>query len=203
MYNIFPLFESIRLENGCFHLLSLHEKRMRKAHLKLFKSALPFNLSDHLMAFNPPGTGLYKCRLVYGKQLSVPEFLPYHRKSIRSLRLIESGAIVYPHKFANRSNINQLLNKRNDCDDVLIVKNGIVTDTSYCNIVFGTGSDWLTPEKPLLEGVQRDYLLNEGIIKKASISIKDIKKFKYFRLINAMIPWEDSSVQNIDNIFGF
>jgi len=60
MENDFPLFESIRVFNGSFQNLALHEKRMQLAQKQLYGKSIFFNLAFFLNTFNPPQNGLYK-----------------------------------------------------------------------------------------------------------------------------------------------
>ncbi len=73
---------------------------------------------------------------------------------------------------------------------MLLVKQGFITDSSYCNIAFREGDQWFTPDKPLLNGVQRQYLLDQEIIRKQEIRLTDLSKFSSFKLFNAMIDWQ-------------
>jgi 4-amino-4-deoxychorismate lyase len=84
-----------------------------------------------------------------------------------------------------------MFDKKGLADDVLIVKNGWITDTSFANILFFDGKRWLTPEKPLLKGTQRENLLRQGLIFQANISPASLPDFSKARLINAMIRFED------------
>lgn len=74
---------------------------------------------------------------------------------------------------------------------MLIVKNGLVTDTSFCNVLFFNGKHWLTPEQPLLRGTRRAALLDQEQIRTAVIGVEDLHYFTKVRLINAMIRFED------------
>lgn len=115
------------------------------------------------------------------------EFIPYAPTPVRSLKVVHSNEIQYQHKFENRDALNHLFTFRDHCDDVLIIKNGFVTDSSYCNVIFSDGKDWFTPHPPLLEGTMRKFLLNEGLIKEARIHVENITDFKAFKLVNAML----------------
>ena len=64
------------------------------------------------------------------------------------------------------------------CDDILIVKQGFITDTSYSNVLFYNGKEWLTPTHPLLKGTQRASLLDQEIIRVAEIRLEDLHHFK-------------------------
>jgi 4-amino-4-deoxychorismate lyase len=196
----YPLLESIRLENGRFALLDWHERRMQRSLLQLYGIGLSIKLSEWLQQFEVPQKGLYKCRVLYGQKLKTPEFIPYIKKPISSLQLVDGEHLDYPLKYSDRNEIGKLFASRNACDDILIVKNGCMTDTSYCNIAFKQNNDWFTPENPLLEGVQRAFLLQQGILKTARITQKDLHQFSHFKLFNAMIGWEESILLSIQNI---
>lgn len=190
--NELPFFESIRLHNGEFCLLALHQQRMIET-LEYHKFNLnKFDLQAYLHGFSIPEKGLFKCRLSYGKTLATPEFIPYRPKTIHTLKLVECDDVSYDFKYNNRAQIAACFARRGQADDVVILRNGLITDTSYCNIVFFDGKQWITAENPLLKGVQSIFLLNQACIKSGSLHRDDIKKFQKFRLINAMMPWDEA-----------
>ncbi|HNS71615.1 MAG TPA: chorismate-binding protein, partial [bacterium] len=75
--------------------------------------------------------GLFKLRVVYSDRFISGTLIPYIPKRIKRLKLVESDDIEYPFKFENRTAIDSLLSYKDKCDDILIVKNGVITDTSY------------------------------------------------------------------------
>ena len=79
------------------------------------------------------------------------------------------------------------------------MKNGLITDTSYANIVFWDGQNWLTPSTPLLAGTKRARLLHESKIKEAEIRVDDLIKYEKARIINALNDLDDS--QDIYNFY--
>jgi len=143
---------------------------------------------------------IFKCRITYAKHIEKIEFLPYQIPTISSLKLVINDEIDYSYKFSDRSQLNRLYEKRGDSDDILIVKHGLITDTSYANVLFYNGKEWLTPTHPLLKGTQRARLLDQEIIRVAEIRLEDLHHFKKARLINAMICFEDALDINILNI---
>ena len=143
---------------------------------------------------------IFKCRITYAKHIEKIEFLPYQIPTISSLKLVINDEIDYSYKFSDRSQLNRLYEKRGDSDDILIVKQGLLTDTSYANVLFYNGKEWLTPTHPLLKGTQRARLLDQEIIRVAEIRLEDLHHFKKARLINAMICFEDALDINILNI---
>jgi 4-amino-4-deoxychorismate lyase len=114
--------------------------------------------------------------------------------------MVVNDEIEYRHKFADRSEIHKLFEKRGNADDILIVKYGQITDTSYANIILFDGKNWLTPSKPMLQGTQRAKLLAEMKIIPASITPVNLPRFSKARLINAMIRFEDEVDLNIGSI---
>ncbi|MEO0570500.1 MAG: aminotransferase class IV, partial [Bacteroidota bacterium] len=85
-------------------------------------------------------------------------------------------------------------------DDILIVRKGWLTDSYYANIIFWDGTGWYTPSTYLLNGTKRSQLLQGGIIQEAPIQLKDLKSFKGFQLINAMLDFKPGVFLSIDNI---
>lgn len=189
------LLESIRLQNGNFHRLSYHQQRMDRSMKELFVEKNSINLFESLKNYKLPSkVGLYKCRVVYEKQIELVEFILYEVNPINSLKVVYDPEIEYAHKYTDRNKIGMLFNQRQYCDDILIIKNGFVTDSSYSNIIFYDGVNWITPNTPLLKGTMRQYLLDTAEIKADTIRVQDIPSFKSFRLINAMRAFDGPEI---------
>jgi 4-amino-4-deoxychorismate lyase len=195
------LIESVKLLDGRFHNLFYHEQRMRTALENLFGVRTDINLKGFLKELTFPKQGLYKCRIVYDDHTREVEFLPYVQKTVDTLRVVESHDISYGYKFADRTEINRLYEIKNGCDDILIIKENRVTDSSYCNIVFKRNGTWATPQAPLLRGTMRQYLLDQRIIQEEDIRKGDIPSFECFKLINAMIGFEGPEMKISNIIF--
>jgi 4-amino-4-deoxychorismate lyase len=158
-----------------------------------------FNLEEFLQNLDWPEKGLFKCRMVYDDNSRDVEFIPYEYKTINSLRVVEHDRVSYEFKYVERRVINRLYDLRKNCDDVLIVKRGLVTDTSYANILFRRGKYWYTPWSALLKGTMRANLLERDLIQEEEIRPEDIKTFETFKIINAM--WEfDAPEIDVSNI---
>src|SRR5688572_20380296 len=193
------LLESIKLVDGEFRNLFYHERRMNRALKFLCGAQEHFDLEDFLKNIDLPKQGLYKCRLVYDDATRDIEFIPYQHKTINSLRVVEHDRISYEFKYADRRMIDRLFELRKACDDILIVKRGQVTDSSYANIVFKKGKFWYTPWSALLKGTMRANLLERNIIIEEEIRVEDIKTFESFKLINAMVEFDGPEL-DISNI---
>jgi len=114
---------------------------------------------------------------------------------------VHHNRISYEFKFQNRKTIDRLFEKREDCDDILIVKGGKVTDSSFANIVFRNGKDWVTPWSPLLKGTMRQKLIETNKIQPEKILEEDIKSFQTFKLINAMMEFDGPEIEVSNIVF--
>ena len=97
--------------------------------------------------------------------------------------------------------LTDLLAQKGNSDDILIVRDGLITDTSFSNIVFSDGDKWFTPEEPLLEGTTRNRLLAEAKIHTAPVRPGDLGQFNTFRLINAMMDLGTGKAHPVSAIF--
>ena len=177
------LLETIKIEEGIVHNLEYHQKRLDRSTQALFKRKSNIVLYNCIKA---PQKGLYRCRIIYDEKIHSIEYIPYIPKEISSLKIITS-TIDYQYKYANRETLNILIASQPETDDILIEKDGLITDTSIANIAFYTEGRWLTPTSPLLEGTVRAKLLDEGFLKKENITIDDLEKYSHVALMNAMI----------------
>lgn len=194
------LFETINVLNRKLQNMEFHNKRFNRSRLEMFGIDEMTKLEDVVEIPSDIDDGIHKCRIIYTEKIDRIEFEPYYPRNIKSLKLIECNDIDYGIKYYNREKINELYEKRGEFDDILIVKNGFITDTSQANIVFWDGSKWITPSTPLLPGTKRQRLINEKKIFEKEIKVKDLKSFKKARVINALIDLEDSPEIKILNI---
>lgn len=182
---MYPLFESIRIENGLPDNLQYHVARMEKSCLQNFGKHLEFNLQKILVP--PSSTGVVKCRLCYNPSEFTIEYTPYQLREIKTLKLVTANNLFYNHKYTDRTAIDNLFQLRQPCDEILIIKNNLITDTSIGNILFFSSEKWFTPETPLLPGTMRQFLLDKGLIHPRKISIEDLNQYQWFKPINAMV----------------
>ena len=88
--------------------------------------------------------------------------------------------------------------KRGEADEIIIIKNGLVTDTSIANIAILHDERWLTPKLPLLEGTTRKRLLNEGKVFESNITPTMLRNADKIALMNAMV---DFDILNLIDIY--
>lgn len=189
------LIETIRFSDGKFQNLDLHIRRIHRA----LNGRPRWDLDGIFSGIAPPGDHIYKIRIVYDRDVASVSTALYTMRAIRTLKLVTDNNIMYDHKFEDRNDLERAFAQRDDCDDVLIVKNGKVTDTSYSNIIFRKGDRWFTPTTCLLNGTMRQYLLDAGAIESLPVSTADLAQFSHFKVINAMLRDEapESEVSNI------
>ena len=195
------LIESIKLLDGKFHNLSYHEQRMAFSLKKLFGHNELVDLQPYLYSKSFPRKGLHKCRILYDQRTMETAFTPYAPRPLETFRIVEDDMIEYDLKFADRSALDRLFQRRGQCDDILIVRNGRVTDSSAANVVFRKGASWYTPASPLLKGTMRQNLLDQKNIREEEISKKDIRSFETFKVINAMLEFDSPEIEVSNIVF--
>jgi len=136
-------------------------------------------------------SGVVKCRILYDTSVRLIEFEHYTPRIVHSLQLVNSDDIDYSHKWADRTALNELLKQKGDADDIVIVKNGQITDMSYANIVLKLNGELFTPKNCLLKGTRRQQLLNEGFISERVLTVSDYNRAESVILINAMLGLEN------------
>jgi 4-amino-4-deoxychorismate lyase len=97
----------------------------------------------------------------------------------------------YDVKYTNRTWINDALHNATT-DEVIFIKNKLIKDASYANVVLFDGVTWYTPRQPLLAGTKRALLIQENIIQERDIYIDQFNNYSRLKFINAMMLWEES-----------
>lgn len=170
--------------------LDWHNKRLNETRRHFFADANELDLRDYLVLPENLDDGVYKCRVVYDREIVDVTFHPYLPKSVHSLKLVIDDHADYSYKFENRAKLEFLLTQKGEADDILIVRDQCLTDTSYSNIALFDGLHWYTPDTYLLNGTCRQRLLAEGILRECRITLHDLARFEDIRPINAMLVLE-------------
>lgn len=179
--------ESLRVVDGHICNLAYHQQRMNKTRLEVFRQPTPLLLNDVFKGIKAP-SGLAKLRFVYDEAgIHDISCTPYTRKNIHSLRLVTANDIDYRYKSVDRSALNQLKEKQGECDEILIIRNNHITDTSYTNVALYDGKQWFTPSTPLLQGTMRQSLLDGGLLQERELLVSDLPNYKQISLFNAMM----------------
>jgi 4-amino-4-deoxychorismate lyase len=168
---------------------------MKEARQDLWNCTSPIGLPDLIRVPGEFCTGVVKCRIEYGPEILAITYMFYKKKPVRSFRLIECDTAKYPYKYCDRGQFEVLLDGKQNCDEIIIVRNGQITDTSYTNLIFWDGCSWYTPAKPLLAGTCRARLLEEKLVMPIDIRPADLDGFRGVKLINAMrVPEEEEMI---------
>ena len=179
------LLETIKIVDGKPLYPDYHQQRVKNT-LQTLGYHNRFDLKDYI---DPPKEGVYRCRVIYNDVVVKVEYLPYQLSAINSLKLLHCDTIEYSLKYENREKLNALFGLREACDDILIVKNSLLTDTTKANIALFDGSKWFTPTLPLLYGTTRSRLLDEKKIFEKSLHVNDISNFSKVAVLNAMLDF--------------
>lgn len=199
---MFRFIETIKIVDAIPQNLEYHRIRMTNT-LSHFYSRN--NLPDIENIIAVPTlfkSGLVKCRVEYSDVDYEVQYDFYTPRNIQTLKLVKCDTIDYEFKFSDRRMLKELLLDKGDCDEILIVKNGMITDTSYTNIAFFDRNKWYTPITPLLNGTARMRLIETGQIFEREITIHNFREFDSFILINCMLDNKFSNARSTNSIVG-
>ena len=191
--------ESIKIEDQKAFLLDLHQKRVNQTFAHFGKEG-SIDLVKIFKNLEHDEDGLYKLRIVYDLDKKfTTQLIPYAIPEIENFQLVENNSYDYSFKFEDRKEFERMKTKAKT-EEIIVVKNNHITDTSYSNILFLKGKEWFTPTTYLLNGVMRQHLLHEKKIKETEITLQNIKEFSHFQLINAMNDFDDMFIYPIERI---
>ena len=180
--------ETMCAVNGIIELIDYHNERLNRTRHELFGCNDIIVLNDIIHPDN--SVGCLKVRVVYDASgVTEVSYSPYTPKKIHYLRIVTDDDIDYRYKSTNRTRLQSLASMKGDCDEVLIVRNGLITDTSYTNVAVNINDEWYTPRLPLLKGTRRASLLDKGIIKEKDIYVSDINEKSEIMLFNGMMDF--------------
>lgn len=163
-------FETIKCEDYEVFNLSYHNKRIAKT------IARNFDLSEYISPLNEK---LLRCKVIYNSDEIIDiKYFEYKKKEIKNFKIIKNDKIEYSKKYLNRDSLNKLFEQKESCDEIMIFKNSLLTDTSIANIAIFYDNSWITPKKPLLNGTTRQRYINSGFIKEADITLAMLKNAK-------------------------
>lgn len=186
---MFRFIESIKYKDGIFYNLPYHQTRMNKTQKQFGYGEI--NLIKYLEKVTSPGQqGVYKCRVLYAENIGSIEFVPYSVRKKQKVGVVTNNDIDYSYKFTNRENLEKLI-AGTGFDDIIIIKNGFVTDALFSNLVFESDEGLFTPTTYLLPGTKRQSLLDIQQIDERHIRLEDISSYPKLRFINVMIDLED------------
>ena len=197
---MYQFIETICYEQGSFQRLELHTQRCNKTRYHFFGNqpairletilSIPEHLKDHTV----------KCTVTYGVDILNIEYSVYVIKSVKSLQIVTDNVVDYSFKFADRTQLTSLFDKKGQYDDILIIKDGLITDTSYANIIYLSNNRWYSQQYPLLLGTRLQYYIALNLVTPTRLTFNDLSNFSEARIINAMISLEKSPIIPIGSI---
>ena len=176
-------FETIKCDDYEVMNLSYHCNRIANT------IALNINLQDYIY---PPSNKLLKCKVIYNEEGVVDvEYAEYKKREIKTFKIVFDDNIKYSKKSINRDELNLLFKKRENCDEIIIIKNAIVHDTSIANIAILYNGTWITSKSCLLKGTTRARYLNDNLLIEKDITLDMLKNAQKIALMNAMIDFDE------------
>jgi len=189
------LLETIRVENCIAEALEYHQRRVDRSRFALFGKQSPLVLSDLIDTEAIPGEGIYKCHIIYGKDIENISYMPYIPRVVNRMKVVDAKRIVYDHKYADRTAFEKLKSENPGFDELILIQDGLITDTTFTNIAIWDGTKWYTPERPLLNGTRRQKLIDEGRLFPCEIHYSELKSYSKISLINSMLDLGDCTVE--------
>ena len=195
-----PTFsEVICIIDGQPQHLPYHLKRMEKTIRDIYNKPMPqlqLDIPDEARK------GLFKCRIEYDDAIRSVAFSPYKQKVRKSIALVFDDNICYKYKSTDRRHLAHLVQQAK-ADDVIIVRNGMITDASYCNLVFeDSDGNLFTPSDALLHGTCRQRLIDDGVVEERPIRTDELRHYKTVIFINAMMDICDAQRMAVGQIIG-
>lgn len=179
--------ESLKISEGKVYHLRYHQARINQTAEYFGFSGFCLEKLAETIIFPP--NGLFKWRILYDETgITFQEILPYTPRIISKFVLVPAENLDYSFKFADRTAFSAY-NFGIDAEPIF-VKNGLLTDATYANLIFRRNDEWFTPKTPLLKGVQQQFLIDNHLISEKDISAENLSEFQNFKLINAMMGLE-------------
>ena len=184
--------ETICIQDGQPRHLDDHAERMRRTaqHFGFTAPTLPHDIEARLP--DDLHSGTVRCRVLYDHTLREITFTPYRKRLIERLIAVDAGSMDYAFKYADRSPLARPQIPLAETDELLFVRNGCVTDTSYTNLILRRGDELVTPDTFLLGGTCRRRLLRTGRMRTARVRLSDLPAYDELLLVNAMMPLDEA-----------
>lgn len=187
---MYPYFETLLAQDGSVRHFEYHRQRMERT---LRANGLTVPHSDWFVRLEQELAGLAKERespsrlhVDYDGSTWSVQTGSAPSRPIRTLRLVEDNRISYPYKSTDRSQLDRLFALRGEADDVLIVKEGHLTDTSIANLLLLRHGEWFTPRQLLLLGTTQVRLVDELHLQFVPIAPRELECYEQLWIINAL-----------------
>lgn len=179
------IFETVAIIQGVPRHLAFHQQRLDRSRKALGLEGAVIELDKVIVVPEEYQQGLVRCRINVAEEVQSVTFSPFKPSPVRHLILVERE-ISYPHKFCDRSAFEQLRVEHSEFDDVIITREGMLTDSTMANLALFDGEQWITPTTPLLPGTMRARLVQAGTLLEREVHRRDLPKYQGIVLINAL-----------------
>ncbi len=190
--------ESISVIDGKVQNIGFHQERVNEVFFYNFSEKSAWKLSEILP--NNFEKGWLRMRFIYDEKNYKFEIFPYSKKIIKKIKLVEIEDYEYPFKFEDRRFLVELLEHYPEADEVIMVKNNLLTDSTIGNIALEKNGNWYTPTRPLLNGTKRRKLLKENQLIEREIKKEEIQEFDKIAIINAFLDLEESNMLSVSKV---
>lgn len=129
---------------------------------------------------------VYRLSIEYGYRPTGIRIIEYTFREISSFMTVHDDNIEYALKYADRTSLDRLYSQRSGKDEIIIIKDGHVTDCSIGNLVFLREGRYYTPDTCLLDGLARQELIRKGKVSVVEITEDDIQLYERIFVINSM-----------------
>ena len=185
----FRFIESIRVFNGRAENLKKHQQRIDNTLAFHFDGRGSILLQEIIRHNPPPETGLFKLRIVYADAIEKVEYLSYripHFRKFQCFSLPED--FEYRFKSANRKIFDEFSQQAQPDILPVLIQRGLVTDSTFSNLIFKRKDEWFTPAAPLLHGVQLQKIMETHRVQSIEIRKNELKTFDAIYPVNALNP---------------
>ncbi len=182
--------ETICLENGKAQHLPLHVARMERT-ARDHGFLCPLIPDVEQLCPDALKRGRVKCRFVYRSEIADLSYSAYTSRLILSFSPVYlPEGYTYRYKKRDRAVLDYLRQICGADEPLLINGEGRLTDCSFANLALLRDGIWYTPDTPLLDGVQRQFLIQQQKLVPRAITLEDLPLYSQIRPINAMLPLE-------------
>ena len=127
--------ESIKVEDQEIFLLDLHQKRVNQTFSHFGKEG-SIDLAKIYKNLEHDEDGLFKLRIAYDLDKRIrTQMIPYAIPEIQGFQLVENNSFDYSFKFEDRKELDRMKMKAK-AEEIIIIKNNHITDTSFSNLLF-------------------------------------------------------------------
>jgi len=183
--------ETIRIRDGAPLHLDGHQLRVDDTFRVFYPGIPPLSLAAVIADSVMDVSADQRCRIVYDDSTHEVTVTPLQPRTIRSLRLVDLPPDYdYGYKYADRRILELAFARRGDADDVLLIRDGWITDTSVANVAFRANGRWYTPALPLLAGTTWKRLVSDGVIVPRPIHVDDLPRYEACVVFNALNDWD-------------